>query len=133
MECQHKKRDGKQCKAPARIGLTSCAMHAQPGRAAEIGRKGGRRRTSYDPSYLRDFVAPKSAGELRDLLGESIIEVRLGKLDPRLANAIGYLGASFLRALEVSDLESRLTALEVNQKLEERAVLGTNTLGDEPK
>jgi len=35
-----------------------------------------------------------------------------GKLDPKLANSISYLGTGFLRALEVSDLEARLAALE---------------------
>jgi hypothetical protein len=35
-----------------------------------------------------------------------------GKLDPRLANSIAYLGTCFLRGLEVADLDSRLKALE---------------------
>ncbi len=33
-------------------------------------------------------------------------------IDTRAANSIAYLGASFLRAIEVSDLETRLRALE---------------------
>jgi hypothetical protein len=46
------------------------------------------------------------------LLAQSIVEIRSGKLDPKLANSISYLGTGFLRALEVSDLETRLAALE---------------------
>jgi hypothetical protein len=45
-------------------------------------------------------------------VAQSIIEIRTGKLDPKLANSISYLGAGFLRAIEASDLESRLAALE---------------------
>jgi hypothetical protein len=123
MECQHKKRDGKRCKAPALTGQTSCAMHAHPGRAAELGRRGGSRRAVYNPDDLRDFAAPRTAADLRDLLAESIIEIRAGKLDPKVANALGYLGTSYLRALELSDIENRLNVLESNQRLEERACL----------
>ena len=38
--------------------------------------------------------------------------MRAGKLDPKLANSISYLGAGFLRAVEVADLEARLEELE---------------------
>jgi hypothetical protein len=85
-------------------------MHS--GRAAELGSSGGRRRAVYNPESLKQFSAPKSAADLRDLLAQSIIEIRSGKLDPKLANSISYLGTGFLRALEVSDVESRLAALE---------------------
>jgi hypothetical protein len=76
----------------------------------------------YKPSDLREFTAPKTAADLRDLLAESIVEIRAGKLDPRVATAIGYLGASYLRALEVSDIEARLNALETTQRSAERAI-----------
>ena len=87
-----------------------------------LGRRGGRRRTIYSLDALKTFPAPKSAADLRDLLAQSIIEIRTGKLDPKLANSISYLGISFLRALEVSDVEKRLEALEQAQKPE--ALLG---------
>jgi hypothetical protein len=77
----------------------------------------------FSASNLREFAAPKTAADLRDLLAESMIEIRTGRLDPRIANALGYLGASYLRALEVSDLESRLEALDMTQRAEERAFL----------
>jgi len=85
-------------------------MHS--GRAATLGSKGGRRRTVYCPEALKEFAPPRNAAELRDLLAQSIVEIRNGNLDPKLANSISYLGTGFLRALEVSDLESRLAALE---------------------
>jgi hypothetical protein len=123
MQCKQKKQDGRRCGAPAVTGKTLCALHGDPGRAAALGRRGGRRRAMYSPTDLREFAPPKTAADLRDLLAESIIEIRAGKLDPRVANALGYLGASYLRALEVSDVESRLDALEVTQRAQERAIL----------
>jgi hypothetical protein len=110
--CQKKKRDGSQCQARTMTGEKYCSLHSEPGKAAELGRKGGLRRTVYSPDGLKEFSAPKSAADLRDLLAQSIIEIRAGKLDPKLANSISYLGSGFLRAIEVSDLESRLAALE---------------------
>jgi hypothetical protein len=92
-------------------------MHS--GRAAELGSKGGRRRTLYSSDNLKEFPSPKSAADLRDLLAQSIIEIRSGQLDPRLANSISYLGTAFLRAHEVSDLESRLRALEAQTEIDD--------------
>jgi len=114
MQCQKQKRDGAQCRARARSGHKYCALHAEPGKAAELGSKGGRRRAVYSPDGLKDFDPPETAADLRDLLAQSIIEIRAGKLDPKLANSISYLGAGFLRTLEVSDLEARLLALETS-------------------
>ena len=63
----------------------------------------------------RDLSYPQQA--CQDLLhlhgeGKSIVELRTGKMDPKVANALGYLGASFLRALELADIESRLEKME---------------------
>ena len=112
MQCQKKKRDGNQCRARARSGQKYCALHAEPGKAAELGSKGGRRRAIYSPDALQEFTAPRTAADLRDLLAQSIIEIRAGKLDPKLANSISYLGTGFLRAIEVADIQARLESLE---------------------
>ena len=129
MQCSHKKRDGKRCRASALTDNANCSLHAQPGRAAELGSKGGRRRAIHNSGDLREFAAPKTAADLRELLAESIVEIRAGKLDPRIANALGYLGASYLRALEVSDIESRLDAIETMQRKEKRLVFSGSENG----
>lgn len=46
------------------------------------------------------------------LIGETISQVRRGEIDPRIANAIGYLSGVALRAREQGDLEDRMTKLE---------------------
>ena len=79
-------------------GAHRCVMHS--GRAAELGRKGGRRRAVYSPDGLKEFSPPRTAAELRDLLAQSIIEIRTGQLDPKLANSISYLGTGFFCRLE---------------------------------
>jgi hypothetical protein len=71
------------------------------------------------PEGIKQFATPKTAAELRDLLAESIIEIRAGKLDPKIANALGYLGTSYLRALEMSDLENLLEKLSAAMSREE--------------
>lgn len=62
------------------------------------------------------MAAPKSAEDIRDLLAQTIVDTREGKLDRKRANAISYLSAGYLRALEVVDLEARLEALERQQR-----------------
>ena len=114
-QCKAVTSSGQQCRAkPYKDGL--CFFHFDPQRAAELGRKGGRRRAALKPEGLEEFAAPKTAADLRDVLAQSIIEVRVGKLDPKLANSISYLGAGLLRAIEISDLEARLAVLEREHK-----------------
>jgi hypothetical protein len=99
-------------------------MHS--GRAAEIGSKGGRRRAAHSPNGLKELSAPKIAADLRDLLAQSIVEIRTGRLDPKLANSISYVASAFLRALEVSELERRLGALEKQEQTYENIVFQSN-------
>lgn len=91
MQRQHKKRNGERCGASALTGQSCCAMHNLAGPPSLV-RRGGRRRAAYKSADLREFAAPKTAADLRDLLAESIIEIPAGKLDPRFANALGISG-----------------------------------------
>jgi hypothetical protein len=67
------------------------------------------------------MLAPTNAADLLEMLSQTIIEVRSAKIDTRAANSIAYLGASFLRALEVADLDMRLRALEDRRAAQEKA------------
>jgi hypothetical protein len=51
------------------------------------------------------------------LLGESINQVRRGQLDPRVANAVGYLASILQGALQQGPLEERLQRLEATLDL----------------
>src|SRR5216684_3850228 len=105
MRCQRKKRNGKQCGARALSGQKYCALHADPGKAAELGSKGGRRRAVTSPGQTEmpppsSVEPPKTADQLRDLLAEVVAHVRMGKLEIKTANALAYTGTALLRAIE---------------------------------
>jgi hypothetical protein len=63
---------------------------------------------------------PKSAGDVRDALANTMAHVHARRMDTRTANTLAYLATSLLRAIEVSDLESRLAALEAQTDHDER-------------
>jgi hypothetical protein len=112
MRCQKPKRDGSQCKASVLRGKKHCALHSDAGRAAELGSRGGRRRTVFSPGNLKMFPAPKSAADARDLLAQSMVDVRAGQLDPRIADSICSLVPEFLRCLEMCTIEETVEPLE---------------------
>jgi hypothetical protein len=56
--------------------------------------------------------APKTANRVRDVLAETLVQVRGRKLDTRTANALAYVASSLLRAIEIADLEARLDKME---------------------
>ncbi len=64
MQCKQKKQDGKRCGARALTGKNRCAIHAEPGKAAELGSKGGRRRAVYRPGDVREFAARETTEEV---------------------------------------------------------------------
>jgi hypothetical protein len=115
-QCKETNRQGKRCKAWAVNGETKCHLHSQPGKAAQLGVKGGHRRKMLPAADPGTVVPPETATDVRKLLARSMADVLTGKLDPRLANAAGYLGTAFLRAVEVADIEPQLA--ELKAKLE---------------
>ena len=110
-QCKAVKVNGERCKArPYKDGL--CLFHADPARAAELGRKGGARRRRVYESDTKEIAAPQNAADVKAILADVMAEIRAGKMDPKLGTVLGYLGTSLLKAIETSDLESRLSALE---------------------
>ena len=110
MKCRRKNKAGRPCSAPAVGNTKRCVMHS--GRAAELGSKGGRRRTKFNPKELLPFSAPKNATDVRDLLGQSMVDVRNGQLQPAAAKAICDLASEFLKSLEVRAIEEVAEPLE---------------------
>jgi|SRR5712692_5074877 len=112
-KCTAKKDNGERCGAWAMKEKTKCALHWDPGRAAKLGAKHGHMAALPSdlnaPTTLED---PKTADQVRNVLAETITQVRRRKLDTRTANALAYVATSLLRAIEVGDIESRLKELE---------------------
>jgi hypothetical protein len=55
------------------------------------------------------------------MLAEAMADIRAGRMDPKLASTLGYLGMSLLRAFEVAEFEQRLERLEQRDDLENQA------------
>ena len=115
MRCKAKTRAGGPCGAPAMNGSGFCVMHS--GRAAELGSKGGRRRARFSPDKLKPFPTPKTAADVRDLLAQSMVELRAGELEPRIAGSICCLVAEFLKTLELCTIEEVVEPLERERSL----------------
>jgi hypothetical protein len=120
-KCQFRREDGKRCGANAQSGKLLCVFH-DPAKAA-AGRKARRlgginrsRGATILPLETPDNPL-RNTQDVSVLLGESINQVRRGQLDPRVANAVGYLASILLGALQQGPLEERLQRLEATLDL----------------
>jgi hypothetical protein len=125
-QCEHRLPSGARCRAHARTNDRFCFFHS----AATLA---DRRRARRAGGVARSQGATVLPGDTTDLplndthnvcalLAESINQVRRGQLDPRVANAVGYLASILLGALQQGPLEERLQRLEatLDLKREER-------------
>ena len=105
---------GKRCRAaPMAGGL--CFLHANPARASELGRVGGRKnRHSVRVDASSVTTVPRSAAEIRILLADVIAQVKAGRLEPKIGTSVAYIAGPLLRAIEIADLEGRLQKLELD-------------------
>src|SRR5271157_2556110 len=112
-KCQAKTKAGRQCRAPAVRDRIYCALHADPERAAQLGRKGGiGNRKLYEANHPK-ISAPRNASDVMNLLADAMAEVRAGRMDPKVGSTLGYLGTSLMKVIEVADVDDRLKRLEL--------------------
>jgi hypothetical protein len=116
--CRAKTKAGRQCAAPAVRGGAFCSLHADPARAAALGRKGGARNRKVYAGDVHDVSVPESARDVKRMLAETMADIRAERMDPKLGSTLGYLGISLLRAFEVAEFEQRLERLEQKYELE---------------
>jgi len=80
-----------------------CYFHANPDKAVELGRSGGRHgKHTYEQS-TEHIAPPESAADVRRMLAETMAEVKAGKMDPKVANTLAYLATVLLRAYETDE------------------------------
>ena len=110
--CEAVTKAGEPCKSRPLHGANLCRFHSEPGAAAELGRLGGRKgyRKSLPGAELPSDVT--SAADVRTVLSHTLLNVLAGKVDTAIANSAAILSGHLLKALEVSDFEERLTAIE---------------------
>lgn len=115
-KCEFQKKNGDRCDADAQTSKSLCVFH-DPARASDgqrARRAGGITRSSA-AAVLPTDTPDQPLGDTNQvsvLLADSINRLRRGQLDPRIANAMGYLASVLLKALESGKLEGRLAHLE---------------------
>src|ERR1035441_8689488 len=110
--CRAKTKAGRPCAAPVLSGSAFCSLHADPERAAALGRKGGARNRKVYDGDVHNVSVPESAGDVKRMLAETMAEIRAGRMDPKLGSTLGYLGTALRRPFEGADFEQRLERLE---------------------
>lgn len=116
--CQAKTADGSSCRTAALTGSDFCFFH-DPDRATdrlEANAAGGRQNRMKTLDGTAPDVKIESCQDVVRLISETINQVRRGELDPRVANAIGYLANVLIKAAEQGDMEKRLEDLEAAVK-----------------
>lgn len=109
--CRGTTRLGKPCRAAATVGGL-CFFHANPAKAVELGRLGGRRNGHRAFGNLDPLPALNTMPELRDYIIRMLVDVSAGKTSPRTAAGIAPLLRLLLRMSEGTDLEPRIAKLE---------------------
>ena len=89
-----------------------CFFHANPEKAAELGRRGGLKNRHVRPHEDVELPPLNTAEDVRSMLAKAAQDVRNRRIDPRVATSLGQLATTLLKAIEVADIEKRLAALE---------------------
>lgn len=113
-KCRGKRADGDPCHAAVASGSDYCFFH-DPDRAEERREAqalGGSRNRMKTLATDAPDVTVGTCEDVVRLLAKTINQVRRGEIDPRVANAVGYLANVLIRALEQGEIEARLAALE---------------------
>ncbi len=113
-QCDFTKDTGERCRAKPLVDLKYCFFH-DPDKSEEqkmARQKGGyARRSPTLPKNIPEFEL-RVAEDVVRLLSITINQVRRGEIDPRVANAVGYLSGIILKAKEQGDIEKRLKQIE---------------------
>ena len=113
-QCGKVKDDGNRCAAVALTGSALCFFHdpaAVQERAAASKRGGEKNRAAVLAPDTPDFPL-NNAGDAAALLGRTINLVLRGEIDPKIANAVGYLLGMKMKATDLGKVEERIGALE---------------------
>jgi|ERR1017187_322775 hypothetical protein len=113
--CNGKTKSGKPCRAAATDGGL-CFFHANPSKASELGRLGGRKNGHVFAVNSVPLPPLDSAVGIRETVCRLAAEVYAGTLDPRAASALVPLLNIQLRAIETAEMERHLALLESASK-----------------
>ena len=101
--CQALTKSGKPCgAAPMEGGL--CFLHANPNKARELGRIGGRKKRASVYANPESLAPLDNAVAVRDALARWIPDLIAGKLSPKIATPLASLLNLQLRAIEATEV-----------------------------
>jgi len=109
--CQGLTKKGKPCGGAAMEGGL-CFFHANPKKAAELGRIGGKKNRHVPGEDLDPLHQLDNANAVREAVARLIADVYAGRLHPRTAAGIAPLMNLQLRAIEQTSFQERLAKLE---------------------
>ena len=109
--CQALNKDGKPCGAAAMPGGL-CFFHANPKKAAQLGRIGGRSHRQGAAAFAVLVPRLDTASGVQETISWMIQEVCAGRLDPKVPASTAPLLTLQLRTIELTSLERRLAELE---------------------
>ena len=116
--CKARTKAGEPCKAVP-VGGDFCTFHADPKRAAQLGRIGGKKNRRYALPYDASPVRPpQTAREVKDLLAQALAGIHAGRLEPKIGSVMAYVGTALLKAINTTDIEERIAALERSTRKE---------------
>ncbi len=104
-----------------------CFFHANPNKAVELGRIGGRKNGHARSEVRTSLPALETTSEVRETVARLIQDLYSGKVRPRVASGLASLLNLQLRVLETSSLERRVAQRE---KLLARTEAGEMDLGE---
>jgi hypothetical protein len=114
--CKARTKAGKPCGAAATDGGL-CFFHANPNKASELGRIGGRSKRHVAAESGDPLPTLDNAIAMRDTVAQLIADVLAGKVHPRVAASLAPLMNLQLHAIKTADIEQRLAKLEHQAKL----------------
>jgi hypothetical protein len=97
---QRENEAGQRMRAAAIMGTQFCALHGNPERAAELGRMGGQKNRHYIETEPVNITQPSTAEDVKNVIGQAIVDVRARKLDPRIAMALTSTSRVLLEAFQ---------------------------------
>jgi hypothetical protein len=109
--CKAKTKTGKPCQAAATAGGL-CFFHANPNKASELGRIGGKSNRHVAGETADPLPTLDNAIAVRDTVARLIADVYAGRINPRIAAGLAPLLNLQMRVIETTDLERRLADLE---------------------
>ena len=89
-----------------------CFFHANPNKAAELGRIGGKNKRPAGTQSVDPLPKLDQASAVQEAVDRLVADVYAGKVQPRVATGLASLLSLQLRAIETTNLERRIDKIE---------------------